>query len=134
MKLFSEWWASWSEADRDKMTSLFKEADGEFYAAVEAEMKGAREKLNEDFMIVNGTTGAEEGSNGTTNGETTSPPPVFNVTKVVVNSGPSSFTSNIEPEGANVKQSENGILDGEDDKTANSSENGEGMEPVATEI
>jgi hypothetical protein len=157
VKLFNEWWASWSQADRDKMTAMLKDADAGFYQEVESVINGTKTKLNEDFMIVPESDAVVEGSEDGVNGtEKPRPePPVFNVTKVIINHGPSSITSSIDGEresraddvsatsnGANAVIAENGGSESEAQQASSDPEpvpNGEEAstsptEPVATEV
>jgi hypothetical protein len=98
VKLFNEWWETWSEADREKMNELFKEADPKFWETVESELSGTRTTLNEDFMIVIASTESEDerlnemNTGGAGNGDSPLPPPVFKVKQIVA--GGISTTSN----------------------------------------
>jgi len=142
VKLFNEWWTTWSSEDRDKMTALIQEADPAFYESV---MVGDRKpKLNEDFMTVSKSDG--EGSNGEAQERPKLDPPVFNVTKVLINGGPTSFNvdvtsasnNNVDDgtatNGGGIIPVEEGDSDSstheaEDDTTTNGN-----VEPVVTEI
>jgi len=132
VKLFNEWWTTWAPEDREKMQSLFKEADPAFYTSVES---GESQKLDEEFMMV--PTKSDEKFETTaeaTNGDQEPPKsaaPVFNVTKVIINNGPSSFSS-IESESVTT----NGREDSEGNAEVTVSTNGDcdSAEPVATEI
>jgi len=52
IKLFNEWWDSWSEAERGKLTEELKKDDAKFWADLESEMDGTRNKDLEDFYTV----------------------------------------------------------------------------------
>jgi len=144
LKLFNEWWATWTGADRDKMTALLEEADPAFYEAVKLEVVGDRRpKLNEDFMTVSKSDG--EASNGEAQERPKFDPPVFNVTKVLINGGPTSFNVDVtsasnhngdesDPSATNgtvitVEGGSDSTHETEDDRTTNGT-----VEPVVTEI
>ncbi|XP_021945678.1 uncharacterized protein LOC110843928 [Folsomia candida] len=136
VKLFNEWWTSWPSAERDKMSVLFKEADPKFYTAVELEMNGESQKLNEDFMAVQKSEVDEKqmSSNGVINKQDA---PVFNVTKVLINNGPSSFGSvdNNDNEDANNQDVGENHADNDDEGRQVTNGGNEGAdEPIATEI
>jgi len=138
VKLFNEWWTSWTSDDRDKMGSLFKEADPSFYTAVESDMIGESRKLDEDFMTIP-TTKSEEGGSEVINGAADTPikptAPVFNVTKVIINNGPSSFSS-IDNENVSNGGAEKVNYDADAEVTVSINTNGDcdSAEPEATEI
>jgi len=50
IKLFSEWWDSWTEEDRANFQTKLREKDSKFWAEVEGELDGSRKKLDEDFF------------------------------------------------------------------------------------
>jgi len=52
VKLFTEWWDSWSEEERGKLTSQLKDSDAKFWASVEGELDGSRKKDVDDFFTV----------------------------------------------------------------------------------
>jgi len=52
IKLFNEWWDSWSEAERGKLTEELKKDDAKFWADLESQMDGTRAKDFEDFFTV----------------------------------------------------------------------------------
>jgi len=82
------------------MTDLLKEADSKFWDTLECEMKGTREKLNEDFMVVTLTSG--ETDEAVLNGSakvSPVPPPVFNVKQIIAGGGGSDGEAPDEPSG-----------------------------------
>jgi len=137
VKLFSEWWDSWSESDKDKMKGLLKEADVKFWDTLEEEMNGTRGKLDEDFMIVTcsgESNDVDDNSSKVGSGDAPAPIPVFKVKQIVTGSSIASATSDLDEEiSNNVDES---VRDPEDTNGGGVEKNGHESptSPVATEI
>ncbi|CAL8080328.1 unnamed protein product [Orchesella dallaii] len=69
MKLFNEWWVTWSESEKENLTTRLKESDPKFWATVQEELNGTRKKLEDDFFLSVNTMGGGgfESSNMTMN-------------------------------------------------------------------
>lgn len=51
VKLFNEWWETWSEADKENLTARLRESDSKFWIAVQQEIDGTRRRLEDDFFL-----------------------------------------------------------------------------------
>lgn len=63
MKLFNEWWTTWSDPDKEKLTARLKDSDPKFWATVQEELNGTRKKVEDDFFLTINTCVTSSGTN-----------------------------------------------------------------------
>ncbi len=63
MKLFNEWWTTWSDTDKEKLTARLKDSDPKFWATVQEELNGTRKKVEDDFFLTINTCVTSSGIN-----------------------------------------------------------------------